>query len=179
MSSSGGLPGDGVADIAWHPRTRDADEALARHVAALLGVDAGSVRAGRLCPRCGSDAHGRPWATGAHVSLSRAGDHLVTAVATSPVGVDIEVVADVEARWDPGLVLHPDDPPGVEATWAWAAKEAILKARGTGLDVAMTSVRLADHDVRELDAPVGSVAAVVVLPVRPGVRASAAPAARR
>ncbi|WP_067439755.1 4'-phosphopantetheinyl transferase superfamily protein [Nocardioides jensenii] len=177
MSSSGDLPDDAVADIAWHSRTRDADAALTEHVAGLLAVEAGGIRVGRLCPRCGSDAHGRPWASGARVSLSRAGDHLVTAVATGPVGVDVEVVADVESRWEPALVLHPDDPVDVEPAWAWTAKEAVLKARGTGLAVPMTSVRLADHDVREIPAPIGLAAAVVVLV--PGLRAGAGPAARR
>ncbi|KRF19298.1 hypothetical protein ASG90_20665 [Nocardioides sp. Soil797] len=174
-------------DLAWHPADRPSDEALAEHVGRCLGVEPALVRTGRHCPSCGSDTHGRPWTrledgTRVAVSLSRAGDHLVTAISLGHVGdevprgastesaneseigvdlgVDIEVVADVEARWNPRLVLHPDDPPGVDPTWAWCAKEAILKSTGTGLAVPMTDVRLADHRVMERAAPAGLICVV-------------------
>ncbi|WP_415830863.1 4'-phosphopantetheinyl transferase superfamily protein [Janibacter anophelis] len=43
------------------------------------------------------------------MSLSRCGDHLVTVIADHPVGVDVESIAAVNARWDPALVLHPGE----------------------------------------------------------------------
>lgn len=131
---------------------------------------------GRHCPACGSDRHGRPWArlpdgSRPHVSLARCGDVVVTAVAPlRPVGVDVEDVAAVDARWDPDLVLHPgeraDSPAERAATWC--RKEAILKALGTGLRIPMSRVRCADWPVVDLVAPPGLAAAVVVLPPTAG-----------
>ncbi|MCT1620099.1 4'-phosphopantetheinyl transferase family protein [Janibacter hoylei] len=126
---------------------------------------------GRHCPACGSDAHGRPWARLAdgrtpHVSLSRCGEHLVTVVAEHPVGIDVESVAAVDARWDPTLVLHPDeraDRPR-ERALAWARKEAVLKALGTGLRTPMSRIRVADWAHVDVTAPAGCVASVVVIP---------------
>ena len=126
---------------------------------------------GRHCPACGSDAHGRPWARLAdgrtpHVSLSRCGEHLVTVVAEHPVGIDVESVAAVDARWDPTLVLHPDeraDSPR-ERALAWCRKEAVLKALGTGLRTPMSRIRCADWAHVDVTAPAGCVASVVVIP---------------
>lgn len=94
-------------DIAWHPRG-PADDALRAHLPTPVTI-------GRHCPTCGSTTHGRPWVrlpdgTSPHVSLSRCGEHLVTVIADDPVGIDVESIAAVDARWDPALVLHPDEP---------------------------------------------------------------------
>ena len=161
------VPVDATTTVAWHAAASAADDALARHAAAVLGVDASSVRVGRLCPRCGSDAHGRPWVSGGvDVSLSRSHGLLVTAVSTGgPVGVDVESVDDVDAGWDRALVLHADeraDTPDERARM-WCRKEAILKAAGTGLDVPMPDILAACHDVTDLAAPEGFRAAVSVL----------------
>jgi 4'-phosphopantetheinyl transferase len=141
------------------------------------------------CPRCGSDAHGRPrlLATAsvrrpAHVSLARAGDLSVVAVTDAgPVGVDVEAegAADFEGFGD--VALHPGEhsmnPAG--RTRAWVRKEALLKAYGLGLAVDPRDVRLDDDGLatwdshlrppaavwsRDLAVP-GHVTTVVVLPL--------------
>ena len=150
-------------DLRWH-FDLSADLALSAHAVAYLG--AGSVEVGRACPYCGSTAHGKPWLRHAGrlvpVSLSRSQGHVVTAISDRPVGVDIESVAAVDRRWDPALVLadgevaHSAD----ERALLWVYKEALLKARGTGLTVSMTSVAIAGADVQRIDTPPGLVGAV-------------------
>ncbi|WP_114201841.1 4'-phosphopantetheinyl transferase family protein [Janibacter anophelis] len=148
------------------------------------------LETGRHCPTCGSDAHGRPWVrlpdgTTPHVSLSRCGDHLVTVVADHPVGVDVESIAAVSARWDPTLVLHPSEAahdlkemrprahdlkemrtPGTQAqerAATWCHKEAILKALGTGLTTPMSEIRVADWEVADIPAPQGCWASTAII----------------
>ena len=96
------------------------------------------------------------------VSLSRSGPHLLTAVRLGGgLGVDLEEIAAVDRGWDPSLVLHPaeagQDRSAEERARLWAGKEAVLKLLGTGLRTAMPEVRLADHDLREAEAPEGFV----------------------
>lgn len=157
--------------VRLHRAEEDADAILRARVAHLLGLAAADVLTGRACPRCGSSAHGRPWARGGgaevFVSLSRCGEHLLTAVsADGPVGVDLEEIAAVERGWDPQLVLHPSERAAAqradrqERAVLWARKEAVLKALGTGLATPMESVRLAEHHVVDLPAPPGHVAAL-------------------
>lgn len=158
---------DVPADIAWHAASVDAATALETHARSLLGP--GPVTSGRLCPACGSEKHGRPWVRHLgqplHVSLSRSGPHLVTAIApvTSglPVGVDVEVAAIYVL---PSLVLAPSETPGsaTDLARSWARKEAILKARGTGLTTPMSSVALAEETWQDLPAPDGYVAALAL-----------------
>ncbi|WP_235499496.1 4'-phosphopantetheinyl transferase family protein [Janibacter sp. Soil728] len=86
----------------------EGNDALRAHLSSPVTI-------GRHCPTCGSTTHGRPWVrlpdgTSPHVSLSRCGEHVVTVVADDPVGIDVESIAAVDARWDPALVLHPDEP---------------------------------------------------------------------
>lgn len=156
-------------DVRWHAPGTATKRALALHAADHLGVTAEAVNSGRLCPRCGSSRHGRPWlrayGVAHHVSLSRSGPHLVTAFADVPVGIDVESVADVARGWDPSLVLAPGETAStdLDRARAWSRKEAVLKQRGTGLLVPMASVVLADlddEDWTDLDAPDGHVAAV-------------------
>lgn len=146
-------------DIVWHSASVDAATAFETHARSLLGP--GDVTSGRLCPSCGSDAHGRPWVRQLgqplHVSLSRSGPHLVTVIADSPVGVDVEV-AHVDVH--PSLVLAPGETGDLARTWA--RKEAILKARGTGLTTPMSEVVLADERWWDIDAPEGYVAALAL-----------------
>ena len=162
---AGHLPGR----VAWHDASVGAAPALARHVRSLLGP--GAVSSGRLCPRCGSDGHGRPWlrldGQPVHVSLARSGPHLVTAVAEEPVGVDVEAaVVDVL----PELVLAPTEAagPAVDLARAWTRKEAVLKARGSGLATPMPAVVLARERWWDVDAPDGYVAALAVVPAATG-----------
>ena len=139
------------------------------------------------CPRCGSDAHGRPrlLPTAAvrhpgHVSLARAGDLSVVALTdVGPVGVDVEAV---DAAGFPGfddVALHPDEhaSSAEDRTRLWVRKEALLKAYGLGLAVdprevlvdddgrvTWSSPRRAPGAVRLLDVAVrGQVVAVAVL----------------
>lgn len=199
--------------VAWHdgaPGDDEVDTLLRRHVLAVLGP--GVVTVGRLCPGCGSDLHGRPWATHARdrragvgagngsgtgirhtrprevwVSLARAGGYVVTAVSLrGPVGVDAEVVQDVAHGWSDAVVLADGESvDGSLGGWVdgwvdasadgdadtgterddrararcWAAKEAVLKRRGTGLATPMTHVRLAEEPgLTDLPAPPGLVA---------------------
>ncbi|MDZ5661276.1 4'-phosphopantetheinyl transferase superfamily protein [Nocardioides sp. zg-1308] len=153
-------------DVRWHAAGTGAARALEVHAADHLGVPARAVTSGRLCPRCGSSAHGRPWlrAGGAalHVSLSRSGPHLVTAVADGPVGVDVESVAAVARGWDAALVLSAGETADddLARARAWSRKEAVLKRRGTGLATPMTEVSLDREQWHDLAAPAGHVAAV-------------------
>lgn len=151
-------------DVSWHSSATAASDALATHARSLLGP--GVVTSGRLCPTCGSDEHGRPWVRheglAVPVSMSRSGPHLVTAVGApdspGPVGVDVEV-ARIAVR--PELVLAPGETGDLAATWV--RKEAILKARGTGLTTPMSSVVLAYERWWDLDAPDGYVAALALM----------------
>ncbi len=159
-----------------HRAEEDADAILRDRVAALLSIEPADVLVGRSCGRCGSSAHGRPWARRrgrrdeVAVSLSRCGEHLMTAVsADGAVGVDLEAVAAVARLGDRSLVLHPNEtvpgrmPTAGELAAMWVRKEAILKALGVGLDTPMAEIRVADFDVVDLPAPPGHVAALAVL----------------
>ena len=151
-----GLAGGG-ADVRWHDASTSTASALEVHVRSLRGP--GEVVSGRLCPACGSDRHGRPWlrhdGRQVHVSVSRSGEHLVTAVAAGEVGVDVER-AVIEVL--PELVRAPGETDDLAR--AWTRKEAILKARGTGLSTPMSGVVLARERWQDLPAPEGYVAAL-------------------
>jgi 4'-phosphopantetheinyl transferase len=148
---------DVAAHIAWHCASLGAATAFETHARTLLGP--GAVTSGRLCPSCGSGGHGRPWVRHLghqlHVSLSRSGPHLVTAIADVAIGVDVEVDA---VGVLPSLVLAPGETGDLARVWA--RKEAILKARGTGLATPMSAVVLADERWEDLAAPDGYVAAL-------------------
>jgi len=154
--------------VRWHDVVTQADAALRMHVAREVGVQPESVRVGRLCGRCGSAEHGRPWAShGVHVSLARSGPHLVTAVSTAgPVGVDVERVTDVEGAWgDLSTVLDVGTPVGGTARAAlWCRIEAALKQDGAGFALPCDPEVLARRPVDALVAPDGYCAAVACDP---------------
>lgn len=163
-----------MSPIRRHRVDEDADQLLRLRVAELLDVPITDVRVGRSCGRCGSSVHGRPWARAAGrssevgVSLSRSGPHLLTAVtARGSIGVDIESVTTVDAGWDPRLVLHPSEATlgstPVERARIWCRKEAIVKALGQGLDIAMPTIRIDGFEVIDVPAPAGHVAAYALL----------------
>lgn len=87
---------------------------------------------------------------------------MATAVSLhGPLGVDVEVVADVARHWPADLVLAPGESAASDLQRArcWAAKEAVLKRRGTGLAVPMSTVLLRqEQGLRDLPAPDGLVA---------------------
>ena len=155
--------GPGVT-ICWHAASVGAEASLRLHVARVVEVEAAQVAVGRLCPRCGSTEHGRPWAShGAQVSLARSASHLVTAVSTrGPVGVDVEEVERVDRAWaDLAPVLEFGDlSGGSERARVWCRTEAALKRAGTGFAPAYdVQVRDRGH-VDDVPAPEGFCAAV-------------------
>ncbi len=155
--------GPGVT-VSWPPSDAGADAALRAHVALVREVEAAEVAVGRLCRRCGSTEHGRPWAShDVHVSLARSTPFLVTAVSTrGPVGVDVEERERVDRAW---AALAPvlecgDLEGGHERAQLWCRTEAALKRAGTGFtppyDVWVRELGRVD----DLPAPEGYCAAV-------------------
>lgn len=132
---------------------------LMRQVAAeLAGCAVEVVGLRRACPDC-AEPHGRPVPTGGaagwHVSASHSGLHVLVAGAGTPVGVDVEVVRTgppssrlVERVLAPGE-RAPDGPEGF--AHLWSAKEAYLKAIGTGLALPMSRVAVDGAEVGLLD----------------------------
>ncbi|UBQ01257.1 4'-phosphopantetheinyl transferase superfamily protein [Curtobacterium sp. TXMA1] len=135
-------------------------EALLAAVASAHHIDSAAVRAGRVCPHCGSTEHGRPWATvegrPIPVSLARtpareAGGAGTTAIAvvagaerSDAVGIDLERVdrvaaAPLDAFTLTELARLRDDR---DRTAAWAVKEAVLKRDGRGLRVDPAAVEV-------------------------------------
>jgi hypothetical protein len=113
-----------------------------RTAEALLCAATGARAVVRVCPRCGSAAHGRPVALGsaAHVAISYAGD--LVAVAWSydgPVGIDLE--------------------PAGPGRQEWTRVEALLKATGDALHD-WPDVTLPDLPTQVLDLPPGLVGTV-------------------
>lgn len=129
--------------------------ALRRLLAAALGLapqDVAYVR--EPCPRCGGP-HGKPvlrpgpGARGphepaVHFSLSHSSGRALMAVATAPIGVDIQRMPSTQTTEVCTRLLHPgertelEDLPqgrrGAAFGQLWARKEAYLKGIGTGLE---------------------------------------------
>ncbi|MEU6843476.1 4'-phosphopantetheinyl transferase superfamily protein [Streptomyces sp. NPDC046716] len=153
-----------------------------------LGCAPGAVRFVREpCPGCG-EPHGRPALADArdvHFSLSHSGDLALIALASAPVGADVEELPSADATRDLAAVLHPRERAELDALGslperrvalgrAWVRKEAYLKGLGTGL------ARAADLDyvgtlpaapgapggwtVRDVPVPHDCLAAVAVAP---------------
>lgn len=109
------------------------------------------------CPCCGGP-HGRPALLGfpdnLHFSLSHRSDLVLIGVAGAPIGVDVELVPDVQESNELALMLHPDEQREARALGPvrhphtiarlWTRKEAYLKGLGTGLgrDPAMDYIGL-------------------------------------
>lgn len=130
---------------------------LARH----LGRPAEQVRLDRTCDACGAQ-HGKPRLAGADAglrfSVAHSGEWVAVAVVRgAPVGVDVERVTpglDVEAL--ASEVLGDDERDALDRLAArdrprglltyWTRKEALLKATGDGLRVAMRGVAVSGPD---------------------------------
>ena len=157
----------------WAGYRRDADRerflvgcGLAKTViAAWTGQRPAEMSFDRTCPQCGRP-HGKPAVRHGDVefSVAHSGDLVVMAVATAPVGVDVE---QLEGRTRPlGRDGDPDalarltladteraalaavPPPGRARAFlvAWTRKEAVTKATGDGLRAAFRDVIVAaDH----------------------------------
>ena len=153
----------------WANYRRDADRerflagcALAKIVIAeCTGQRPDDVSFDRTCRQCGKP-HGKPTIKGGRLELSVAhsGDLVAVAVATAPVGVDVEQLEGRARR--PGgddpdalarLVLADDEraalaavpPPGRARAFlvAWTRKEAVTKAAGDGLRAGFRDVVIA------------------------------------
>lgn len=156
--------------VRWHHNEFDAAALMREDLRELYDVR--DVVVGRLCGRCGSSGHGRPWARVSsqpvNVSWSRSDGHLLTVVSPArPVGVDVESLRAAAEAWPLVDALAAGESVGSAEEFAlvWVVKEAILKARGVGLTEPMTDVRVADFEgeVVHLDAPDGLVAALALL----------------
>jgi 4'-phosphopantetheinyl transferase len=137
--------------------------ALAKTVlAGYAGHRPADIRFDRTCG-AGGRPHGKPVARGVDLahSVTHSGDLVAVAVATSPVGVDVEQL-DGRARplgggGDPQalarLVLGDDEQAALAAVRpsararaflvAWTRKEAVTKATGDGLRVSFSDVVVA------------------------------------
>jgi 4'-phosphopantetheinyl transferase len=153
-----------------------------------LGLPAHAVPIDRTCPDCGRP-HGRPRLPGHDlaVSISHSADRVLVALAGAPVGVDVEEISD---RVDPDelashvLAAGERAPTRPEFFCYWTRKEAVVKATGDGLRMALTKVavtapgappRLLRYGERrdlvaslaDLDAGTGYASAVAVLAAGP------------
>lgn len=136
----------------------------------LLGLAPADVPLRRDCARCGRP-HGRPRLPGdeLHLSVSHSGDWVAVAVTDlGPVGVDVErhaptaelaetVLSPAEAAV---LARLPEPERATALIEYWVRKEAVLKATGDGLRVALSGV--------VVSAP-GEPAALISYAGRPGL----------
>ncbi|MGY1601020.1 4'-phosphopantetheinyl transferase family protein [Geodermatophilus sp. SYSU D00815] len=165
---------------AVHRRRVALRAALRAALAEELGMVAADVPLG-----AGPAGQPRPAAVGLHVSCSADGDLGLVAVGRRRrVGVDVErVVAwsaevldegwlDLDERRALAALPAVDRP--VAATRAWTRKEAVLKARGTGLREHPASITtpvgrpasvVAGWELRDVPVPAGWVASLAVGPV--------------
>ncbi|MFF8844898.1 4'-phosphopantetheinyl transferase family protein [Streptomyces sp. NPDC015127] len=187
------LDAEEAARLAVFRRPADRDAFAVAHVTLrrLLGErlgqapqDVSLVR--EPCAHCGG-AHGRPYVPGraVHFSLSHTSGMVMIALASVPVGIDVEILPSAGTADDVANQLHPDERaelaalPSADRTAAfarcWTRKEAMLKAMGVGLneDLALAYVgsgaRPAPQDlwlIADLPADPGYSAAVAVR--RPG-----------
>jgi 4'-phosphopantetheinyl transferase len=145
-----------TAERSVRPEVRVLRATTREVLAERLGVAAHAVEVSRRCRHCGHPTHGKPGLVGApevSFSVSRSGTIGVIAVAAHgvTVGVDIE---QVRPRANlAGLAVRTLGPEAL-AAWraapeteqltrflaAWTAKEAYLKAIGTGITVPLREV---------------------------------------
>lgn len=133
-------------------------------VGTALGIDPAAVALDSTCPDCGR-SHGKPRVvappgfTGVlpELSISHSGNLVGVAVTAGvPVGLDVEQERDVEVDGLVRMTLSAAE----QSTWVavpeadrdaafftyWSRKEAILKATGRGLSIAMTKVTVTPWD---------------------------------
>jgi len=155
----------------WVAYRRDADRdrflvgcGLAKTViAACTGRRPAEVTFDRTCRQCGKP-HGKPAVRGGELefSVAHSGDLVAVAVATAPVGVDVEQLEERPRKLGGGdpdalarLVLAEEEraalasvhPAGRARAFlvAWTRKEAVTKAKGDGLRVPFSEVVVATH----------------------------------
>jgi 4'-phosphopantetheinyl transferase len=131
--------------------------ALIRGVAAAeLGVAAKDVTIDSSCFGCGKP-HGKPKIDGLEVSISHSGAWVALALTEkAPVGVDVEEVRDAEVddlariSFSPSELAAFNSVPQAGRKGAfftyWSRKEAVVKATGKGMSVAMSKITLTGYD---------------------------------
>ena len=155
--------------VAW-ARTGPSDAVTSQLVGTVvrnLTGRAGQVTCAHLCPRCGSDRHGRPLVVGRPdlgISVAHAGGATAVAgVRDATIGVDIEDASEDRFSSVATVLLHPreraDRPDALARTWV--RKESLLKALGIGLGVDLRTVQVSEARERpralRLPAPFDSV----------------------
>lgn len=113
-------------------------------VARRLGVAADALTIDRSCHDCGKP-HGRPRlpGTGLAASISHSGDRVAVALAeTAEIGVDVEQLKPISVEELAGHVLGPEEAAVSLAEFFcyWTRKEAVVKATGEGLRMALSKV---------------------------------------
>jgi 4'-phosphopantetheinyl transferase len=105
-----------------------------------------------VCDDSRDEPHGKPAVAGAEFSIAHSGELVAVAVASVPVGVDVELInsrTDVASMAPTVLssaeraALAAQDERQAFFTY-WARKESILKATGRGLSVELNTVDVAD-----------------------------------
>lgn len=118
---------------------------LLRQVAGrALDLEPGSVEISRACRDCGKP-HGRPVIEGLGCSVSHSDGYVAVAIGQGQIGLDIEVLRELDYAGLLDRVLAPgEDPPGssYEFQRVWCRKEALHKATGEGLARPMTTLAL-------------------------------------
>lgn len=152
LAHRGLLDANETARLDGFIRPGDRDAYAVGHVALrrLLGSRLATapeaiVLARNPCTKCG-DPHGRPIIPGdpVHFSLSHTRGMVLIALASAPVGVDVEslprpaTVADITPQLHPKERVELAEVPVEERPLAfarcWTRKESVLKARGVGLN---------------------------------------------
>jgi 4'-phosphopantetheinyl transferase len=158
---------DGVERDRYDQYRREVDQlrfltgrALIRTVAGkVLGVEPEKIVLDASCYDCGRP-HGKPRvvADGApEVSISHSGARVALAVVDGPpVGVDVEEIRGAEvnelariafsAAERESFAAIPDERRQAAFFTYWARKEAVVKATGKGMSIAMSKFTLADFD---------------------------------
>jgi 4'-phosphopantetheinyl transferase len=133
---------------------------LRLRLAAHLGAVPAALRFSTVCRYCGKD-HGKPQLEGGaavEFSLSHSGRCAVIALARElPLGVDVEQVrsgrdraalipAVLSAAEQRAIEAVPEHEQGAAFLRYWTRKEALLKATGHGLAIALRRVTVSAHD---------------------------------
>jgi 4'-phosphopantetheinyl transferase len=148
----GVLDAEESARLAAFRRSDDRDAFAVAHVTLrrLLGQRLGlAPEAVTLlrepCPHCGGP-HGRPHVPdrAVHFSLSHTTGMVMIALASAPVGIDVEALPETTTAEEVAEQLHPKERAELAAVPAaeyreafnrcWTRKEALLKAMGVGLN---------------------------------------------
>jgi 4'-phosphopantetheinyl transferase len=148
-------------------------------LSAYLGQPPASIPIDRRCPRCGRP-HGKTRLTGAgpdglELSVAHSGERVAVAIARdTPVGIDLERVRDdVDVDGLAPAVLSPSEAAELARLdgarrierflTLWTRKEAVLKARGTGIAGPLSGVSVTGESVRDLPAGRGYVASLATV----------------